>query len=124
MGGSNTRCQLAAGQTINLTYQPGQKVNINAIPANVIGALDAEITNITDQVDFIYESPDWPGASDDSNLELLAGGLQSVDDTSNFTSIFTPDGAGTGCITPEPATLTLLGLGLAAASLRMRRRRR
>jgi len=106
------------GVTIQVTYGPGSPIAIDFFPGHGGGVsgkgtanIDAIITNITDQLNFTFDSANWPGAPNQQNIELLSGGIQSVDDTSNFTSIFTPDGAGTGCI-PEPASLALLTSGL------------
>ena len=59
----------------------------------------------------VYESSDWPGAADQVNVELLSGGLQSIDDSTSATSIFAPNG-GTECISPEPGSNPLLACGL------------
>ena len=47
-----------------------------------------------------------------SNYQLLGGTLDSVDDTSDFSSIFTPTVA-TGCVPDIAATCPLLMLALA-----------
>ena len=91
----------------------GAMLNNLALGPNAITlSADAQIANITAQLDLIFDSPDWPGTPGQQNVELLSGGLESVDDTLAFTSIFVDGKVGTGC-TPEPGTLLLLASGLA-----------
>ena len=47
------------------------------------------------------QGPDWPGVPGQANIELFAGGLESVDQTGSFTSIFTTN-AKTGCVPSLP----------------------
>lgn len=116
------RMNVAAGQSVNVTYLPGQQINIDIIDGGSITSpvdIDAQIINISNQFSFILDSPNFPEPGQ-ANLELLSGGLQITDDTLNFTSAFTPDGAVTGC-TPEPDTFVLLGSALACLGTLKRR---
>lgn len=79
---------------------------------------DAVITSNTSEVTTIYNSSTWL-IPDQYNVELLSGGLHSVDDTAQFTTIFTANVA-TGC--PEPSTCLLLGIGALGIACQNRRK--
>jgi hypothetical protein len=104
-----------AGGPINLPVGAHFNISITGGTASEMHITgDAELTPITSFVDAYFQGPDWPGDPSQANIELLAGGLESVDDTDNFTSIFIPGEVGTGCYSPEPATFPLVALGLLA----------
>ena len=109
------------------TIKAGSKQNVYLKTAdrtaNLVNAsTDAQLFPITSDVQFIMQGPDWPGVPGEANIELQSGGLESFDDSNNFTSIFTPN-VMTGCV-PEPSSLLLIVAGLlAGVGLRVSRHR-
>jgi hypothetical protein len=83
----------------------------------VSSSVDAVITPTGGDAAFILQGPDWQGDPSQANVELLFGTLESVDDTSSFTSIFT-ENATTGC--PEPSSIILLLTGISIAGFFLR----
>ena len=91
----------------DIPVQQGDHVQVDRTAGSkgVISTVDAQLTTLTGFVDWCFECVN----NGQTNVELNAGGLESSDDTSNFTTILTPN-TGTGC--PEPQSLWLLGSGL------------
>jgi hypothetical protein len=87
----------------NLTYQ--------FTDCDIVAGAETETTWLSDQS---------PLPSNQANIELLWGTITSTDETTEFTTIFTPTTA-TGC--PEPSSLVLLTLGLIALLAYAGRRR-
>jgi len=90
-------------------------------PAPLVSAnVDAVISPTESDTSFMIESPDWEGTPGQANVELFSGTVESVDNTSSFTTLFT-DSTMTGC-TPEPSSVVLLLTGMAMAGALGRRK--
>ncbi len=96
--------------SITLTV-PSGSTNVNVIcnSGTTTCTADATVT-LSANTEAIFMSSAWPGGAGQLNWELLYGTMSSVDDTTSWTSIYTPNVI-TGCMTPEPSTLVLFGIG-------------
>jgi hypothetical protein len=108
---TTSTANLGPGQTTAAGFiQPGDTVHVNQLKGGRYEIFENDITSLSDDSSIIINSPLWLNP-DQSNYQLLGGTLDSVDDTSDFSTIFTPTVA-TGCVPDAAATYLLLILAL------------